>query len=193
MQQGHFRSTQPDASKIFCATKVCYFASAEVTKESIEANVTERLTNISAQTVELLQLHWQNVSIWRNSELVVDDTHSPQQYADKQYVKAVQLIQDDPRVQSIGLVNFDTTRMEEILDSGVKIVSNQVQFSLVDLRPTFLMGDSCRKHDVKLLTYGSLVSIYRTYPVVYCGPSDMTNTQKVRRFPSGQVASQASS
>jgi len=124
---------------------------------------------------------------------VVDDTHSPQQYADKQYVKAVQLIQDDPRVQSVGLVNFDTTRMEEILDSGVKIVSNQVQFSLVDLRPTFLMGDSCRKHDVKLLTYGSLVSIYRTYPVVYCGPSDMTNTQKVRRFPSGQVASQASS
>jgi len=65
---------------------------------------------------------------------------------------------DDPRVQSIGLVNFDTQRMEEILDSGVKFVSNQVQFSLIDLRPTFVMGDSCRKHNVKLLTYGSLVS-----------------------------------
>jgi hypothetical protein len=77
-------------------------------------------------------------------------------------VKAVQLLRDDPRVQSVGLVNFDTQRMEEILDSGVEIVSNQVQFSLIDLRPTFLMGDSCKKHNVKLLTYGSLVSTFPT-------------------------------
>jgi len=89
---------------------------------------------------------------------------SPEQYADKQYLKAVHFIQDDPRVQSVGLVNFDTQRMEEILDSGVKIVSNQVQFSLVDLRPTFLMGDSCKKHNVKLLTYGSLVSTLEHIP-----------------------------
>jgi diketogulonate reductase-like aldo/keto reductase len=73
-------------------------------------------------------------------------------------VKAIRFLHDDPRVQSVGLVNFDTQRMEEVIGSGVKIVSNQVQFSLVDLRPTFLMGDSCKKHGVKLLTYGSLVS-----------------------------------
>ena len=86
-------------------------------------------------------------------------------------MKAVRLLQDDPRVHSVGLVNFGTLRMEEILDSGVKIVSNQVQFSLVDLRPTFLMGDSCKKHNVKLLTYGSLVRAPRTYSVIYFGTS----------------------
>jgi hypothetical protein len=90
--QGHFRSTQPDASKIFCATKVCYFATAEVTRESIQANITERLTNISgtrlnplllstslitsAQSVELLQFHWQNVSNRDGFELVVYNAHS---------------------------------------------------------------------------------------------------------------------
>jgi diketogulonate reductase-like aldo/keto reductase len=47
--------------------------------------------------------------------------------------------------------------MDEIIEGGVKIVSNQVQFSLIDLRPTFKMAESCSKHKVKLLTYGSLV------------------------------------
>lgn len=47
--------------------------------------------------------------------------------------------------------------MNEILESGVQVVSNQVQFSLIDLRPTFKMAESCLKHKVKLLTYGSLV------------------------------------
>lgn len=46
--------------------------------------------------------------------------------------------------------------MCEILESGVQAVSNQVQFSLIDLRPTFKMAERCRKHKVKLLTYGSL-------------------------------------
>lgn len=49
--------------------------------------------------------------------------------------------------------------MDEILESGAKVVSNQVQFSLIDLRPTFKMAESCLKHKVKLLTYGSLVRI----------------------------------
>jgi hypothetical protein len=38
---------------------------------------------------------------------------------------------------------------------------NCLKFSLIDVRPTFKMADSCRKHDVKLLTYGSLVRVSR--------------------------------
>jgi diketogulonate reductase-like aldo/keto reductase len=72
-------------------------------------------------------------------------------------VEACKLIEGHPQVQSLGLCNFDSLRMDEILESGVKVVSNQVQFSLVDLRPTFKMAESCLKHKVKLLTYGSLV------------------------------------
>lgn len=41
-----------------------------------------------------------------------------------------QLVERDPRVSNVGLCNFDTQRMNEILDSGVKIVSNQVQVLL---------------------------------------------------------------
>jgi len=41
-----------------------------------------------------------------------------------------QLVERDPRVLNVGLCNFDTKRMNEILNSGVKIVSNQVQVPL---------------------------------------------------------------
>lgn len=80
------------------------------------------------------------------------------QYNDHQYVEACKLIEAHPGVQNLGLCNFDTPRMNEIVESGVTVVSNQVQFSLIDLRPTFKMAESCLKHKVKLLTYGSLVS-----------------------------------
>ena len=55
------------------------------------------------------------------------------QYDDKQYINALQLLQDDARVSLLGLCNFDTKRMKEILSAGIKIVSNQVQVSNSDI------------------------------------------------------------
>lgn len=59
---GTFRSSQSDASNITCATKYCVFEPTTINKEVVEANVTERLSNVNASSVELLQLHWQFVS-----------------------------------------------------------------------------------------------------------------------------------
>ena len=52
------------------------------------------------------------------------------QYNDHQYIEAARLIEENPKVQSLGLCNFDTQHMDEIIDSGVNVVSNQVQVSL---------------------------------------------------------------
>ncbi|KAJ8070919.1 hypothetical protein OCU04_001278 [Sclerotinia nivalis] len=134
---GQFRSVQEDSEKIYCATKWAVFEPIRVTKDVVNANISERLAAINSTTVELLQFHWQD-------------------YNDHQYVEAARLIDEHPNVQNLGLCNFDTDRMCEILETGVKAVSNQVQFSLIDLRPTFKMAESCRKHNVKLFTYGSL-------------------------------------
>jgi len=134
---GQFRSSQPDSSEIYCATKLCVFGSVEVSPEFIDSNVSQRAANIEADSIELLQFHWQD-------------------YDDHQYVQAAKLIADHPKVQNLGLCNFDTQRMDELVEAGVRVVSNQVQFSLIDLRPTFKMAASCRKNNVKLLTYGSL-------------------------------------
>lgn len=54
-------------------------------------------------------------------------------YHDHQYVEAAKLIEQDSRVDNLGLCNFDTEHMDEIIDSGVKVVSNQVQVSYESL------------------------------------------------------------
>lgn len=130
---GQFRCAQPDAEKIYCATKWAVFEPIKITKETVDANIRERLAAINATKVELLQFHWQD-------------------YEDHQYVEASRLLEAHPQVSSLGLCNFDTQHMEEIVESEVTVVSNQVQFSLIDLRPTFKMAAACQKHGVKLLT-----------------------------------------
>jgi diketogulonate reductase-like aldo/keto reductase len=102
-----------------------------------------------------------------------------QDYSDHRYISALQCLanlKDEGYISAIGLCNFDAVRTDEIctqLGPGV-VVSNQVQvsalapsnrfltyltlkFSLIDTRPLHGMSDVCQKHDLKLLTYGTLV------------------------------------
>ncbi|QRV85484.1 aldo/keto reductase family protein [Ceratobasidium sp. AG-Ba] len=104
--------------------------------------VRERMERMRTQRVDLLQFHWQH-------------------YEDKAYLQALNHLRDlqsEGIITAIGLCNFDTIRTDEICTSlgPGAIVSNQVQFSLIDTRPLDGMADVCEKHGIKLLTYGSL-------------------------------------
>ena len=56
----------------------------------------------------------------------------------------------------MGLTNFDTERMQIMMDSGIQIISNQVQYSILDRRPEVKMAPFCLKHNISLLAYGSI-------------------------------------
>jgi len=85
----------------------------------------------------------------------------------------------------VGLCNFDAIHADEIctqLGPGF-IVSNQVQFSLIDTRPLHGMADVCERHNVKLLTYGTLCGgfladkwLNKPEPDLYTG--DLTPSQR---------------
>jgi len=47
--------------------------------------------------------------------------------------------------------------LRRIIESGVPVVSNQVQYSLVDRRPEARMAAWCGEHGVTLLAYGTLL------------------------------------
>ena len=134
---GRLRSSLPKPDAVFGATKYCVFHKITVTPAVIRANVTERCQRMSADKVDLLQFHWQD-------------------YNDHQYIEALRLLQQDERVKHLGLCNFDTARLQEVIDKDIDVVTNQVQFSLIDARPRFKMGEVCARHNVKLLTYGTL-------------------------------------
>src|SRR5207245_10325406 len=53
--------------------------------------------------------------------------------------------------------NFDTERMQIMTENGFKVVSNQLQYSIIDRRPEIDMTPFCQKHGIRLLNYSTLL------------------------------------
>ena len=106
----------------------------------VAAAVAVSQRRMAADTLDLLQFHW-----W--------------DYADRRYLDALAhlaALRDAGAIRHLGLTNFDTERLAQILERGVAVVSNQVQFSLIDRRPEVRMAPWCREHGVHLLAYGAM-------------------------------------
>ncbi|OJD18327.1 hypothetical protein AJ78_01640 [Emergomyces pasteurianus Ep9510] len=112
--RGQFRSAYLGPKSIFCATKYCVFEPITVTEYGMRDAASQRLANINPDKIDLLQFHWHD-------------------YNNSQYTRALQLLQADERVTVLGRCNFDTKRMEEIINAGVKVATNQVQDTLPPL------------------------------------------------------------
>ena len=112
----------------------------KITRKLVEENIDISLRRMGVETLDLMQFHW-----W--------------EYRDKNYLDALRYmseLQSEGKIKHLALTNFDTEHLKIIVDSGIKIVSNQVQFSLVDSRPEVEMSHFCLEHDIKLLTYGTV-------------------------------------
>ncbi|EIW74974.1 Aldo keto reductase [Coniophora puteana RWD-64-598 SS2] len=139
---GQYRASLSSPTDVLGATKWCVFRPTQLSREVVEAAVRERMERMKTTQVDLLQFHWQD-------------------YSDKNYLNALQILQDlqnEGLIKTVGLCNFDAIRTDEIctqLGPGF-IVSNQVPFSVIDTRALHGMSDVCLRHNVKLLTYGTL-------------------------------------
>ncbi|EJD42381.1 Aldo/keto reductase [Auricularia subglabra TFB-10046 SS5] len=139
---GDFKSSISDPRSIVAATKWCVFRPMSVTRDMVEAALSHRLRRLKTESVDLLQFHWND-------------------YNDKGYLDALRHLahfHDEGKIRAVGLCNFDTEHLVEVcraLPQGF-IVSNQVQFSLIDTRPLSGMVAACEQYGVKLLTYGTL-------------------------------------
>jgi len=60
------------------------------------------------------------------------------------------------KIRHVGVTNFDVPRLLEIVDAGVPVVSQQVQYSLLDHRPEGGLVEFCRERGIQLLCYGTL-------------------------------------
>ena len=112
----------------------------KMTKQLVEKNIDISLKRMDVEALDLLQFHW-----W--------------EYRDKNYLDALQYmseLQAEGKIKHLALTNFDTEHLKIITSSGIRIVSNQVQFSLIDRRPEVNMVQFCTEHDIKLFAYGTL-------------------------------------
>lgn len=109
-------------------------------KNTVERAIRNSLLRMDVQSLDLIQFHW-----W--------------DYDDSRYLDALEqltVLHDEGKIKHIGLTNFDTKRMQIMLDRGFEIVSNQVQYSIIDQRPKVEMEKFCKKHNISLLAYGTL-------------------------------------
>ena len=111
-----------------------------MTRAIVENNVAISLRRMGVETLDLLQFHW-----W--------------DYDDSAYLEALShlsQLREAGQLKHLALTNFDTAHVQTIAEHGIRIVSNQVQYSLIDLRPEVRMTPFCQEHNISLLTYGTL-------------------------------------
>lgn len=113
---------------------------ARMTKKLVEQNIDVARRRMNVDTLDLLQFHW-----W--------------EYRDDNYLEALKYLselQAEGKIKHLALTNFDTQHLKIIVDSGIKVVSNQVQFSLIDQRPNQSMVQFCQEQGIWLLAYGTV-------------------------------------
>lgn len=78
-------------------------------------------------------------------------------YADPNFVKAahhLEELQSEDKLGRVAACNFDVEHLEAMVEDGISIVSNQVQYSLLDRRPENGMLQYAKKHGIRLATFG---------------------------------------
>jgi aryl-alcohol dehydrogenase-like predicted oxidoreductase len=113
---------------------------ARITRSIVNQSIESSLRRMNVSSLDLLQFHW-----W--------DYNNPY-YMDA--LKYLLELNDQGIIKHTGLTNFDTEHMQLMIDSDIRIVSNQVQYSIIDRRPEVKMIPFCLRHHISILGYGTV-------------------------------------
>ena len=112
-----------------------------MSKSIVEYHIDQSIQRMKVELIDLVQFHWWDY----NNISYMDALHH------------LSKLQDEGKIRNLGLTNFDTERVKIITEQGFKLVSNQIQYSIIDQRPEIKMVPFCLKHDIKVLTYGTVL------------------------------------
>ena len=137
----------------------------------VRAAIDTSRRRMAAPTLDLLQFHW-----W--------------DYSDRRYFDALGHLadlRDSGAIRYLALTNFDSERLAGILERGIPVISNQIQFSLIDRRPERQMVPLCRERNVHLLAYGTvcgglLSERYLNQPEPRPGALDTVSLRKYKQM-----------
>lgn len=165
---GKFRRSLSNPNSIQIHTK--YAANRDtlykLTDKEIDAAVDRSLQRLGVEQLDLLQFHWWNYNVPGLANMV------------ERLLRA----QQAGKIRLLGVTNFDTAHVRDILDANAEIVSLQSQYSLLDRRPEKQMTALSAKTGVTLLPYGVLAGGFLTEKYLgAAAPADMNRSlQKYR-------------
>ena len=142
-------------------------ALAGVDRRYVETIIDRSLSRLGVERLDLVQFSWWDYDV-------------------PGYVDAAGHLADLQRagkIRLIGATNLDVARLAEIVDAGVPMVSNQVQYSLLDARPEEGMVAFCNERRIALLCYGALAGGFLSKAWVGAGgPPDEPANRSLTKY-----------
>jgi aryl-alcohol dehydrogenase-like predicted oxidoreductase len=111
-----------------------------LTKKDVRLIIERSIKRMDLEQLHLVQFHW-----W---DYTKGDFVQAGRYLEELHQKGL--------IEAIGLTNFDCSHTKSLLDAGVSVSSNQIQFSLLDPRPFNGMFQFAEQHNIALFCYGVL-------------------------------------
>ena len=115
-----------------------YDALAHLTKVDTERIIDRSLKRLGVERLDLVQFAWWNYQVPGYVEAALH-------LAD---------LQQKGKIRHIGITNFDAAHLKDILEAGVAILTNQVQYSLLDSRVETDLNKLSKKYNIPYLCYG---------------------------------------
>jgi aryl-alcohol dehydrogenase-like predicted oxidoreductase len=113
---------------------------ANQTRDKVEAVIDRSLQRLKIDRLDLVQLHWWDYGTEGNvgTALILED------------------LKKAGKIHHIGGTNYNVVELKKMVDSGVDIVINQIQYSVTDRRAQNGMGEYCAANNVHLVCYGAI-------------------------------------
>lgn len=115
-----------------------YDALATLSKADTETIIDRSLKRLGVEQLDLVQFSWWDYQFPRYVETAVH----------------LKELQQAGKIRHIGVTNFDAAHLKEILDAGVPVIANQVQYSALDHRPERDMNALAAEAGFAYLCYG---------------------------------------
>ncbi len=111
-----------------------------LTKAYTEKIIDRSLIRLGVERLDMVQFHWWDYSI----PYFVDTSHH------------LVDLQKAGKIRCIGVTNFDALHLRELLDAGIPVIANQVQYSVFDNRPEGDLQPLAQEYDIVFLCYGTV-------------------------------------
>lgn len=119
---------------------------AELSASEVEAIVDRSLSRLKVDQLHLVQFYWWDTNVG----------------APVKAMETLKRCQEKGKIAHLGVTNWDVTETEPYLEAGIELVSSQVQYSLLDRRPSVGLAPWCVENGIYLLCYGTLAGGFLT-------------------------------
>lgn len=117
-----------------------------IQRNYVEGIINRSLSRLGLEALDLVQFHWWDFGVPGYLEVMgwLDE------------------LRGVGKIRHLAVTNFDEARLAELVDDGVEVVSDQVQYSVLDRRPDRALSPFCLEKGIHLLCYGALAGGFLT-------------------------------